>query len=261
MTTLDPLSSSSSRSLFGAGPWRAMMPRGTDGAPIRDTWVPSTPVAETPARVAPLPFPGPELAAGAVAAAAPGAVAAALRFVLLGPPGSGKSTQGEILAREQGLPHVSVGDLVRQEVASGTELGQKLAVETRGGNLASPQLIGRLVRERLTRDDASKGFVLDGYPRQLSQIPPFEQMRRELGWEQVRVIGLDVPEQEVVQRLGGRGRADDTPEVIRHRMQIYRHESAPVQEYYRARGEYVAVDGTGTIDEVAGRIREALGGR
>ena len=154
MTTLDSASTLSSRSLFGAGPWRAMMPRGVDGTPIRDTWVPSTPVAEAPARVAPLPFPGPEAAVGAVAAAAPGPVAATLRFVLLGPPGSGKTTQGEILAREQGIPHISVGDLVRKEVAAGTEMGRKL-------NLASSRVDGILAKVdgMLGTDDANSLFA------------------------------------------------------------------------------------------------------
>lgn len=239
-----------------SSPWRAVMPRGANGAPVTpsDTFVPSEPTFVQPT----LPIPGFEVAAPAVGAAMPGAVGAAMRFVLLGPPGSGKSTQGEILAKERGVPHVSVGDLVRDEVAAGTAIGQRLAKQVEGGNLAAPELILELVRDRLTEEDAQKGFVLDGYPRQLSQIPDFEKLREQLAWGPVAVIGLELAEDEVVSRLSGRGRADDTPDVIRHRMEVYRKETAPVQQYYSARSEYLSIDGSGSVEDVAARIHQAV---
>lgn len=238
-------------------PWRAVMPRGTNGSPVTgpsDSFVPSAPVYVQPT----LPIPGFEFPAAVAGAAMPGAVGAAVRFVLLGPPGSGKSTQGEILAQEKGIPHVSVGELVRQEVASGSPAGQILASQTKGGELADPAVIYDLVQERLSQEDAQKGFVLDGYPRMLSQIPDLERMRDNLDWGPIAVIGIEVPEDEVVRRLSGRGRADDTPEIIRNRMEVYRKETAPVQEFFQARGEYVAIDGTGSVEDVADRIRKAV---
>lgn len=222
----------------------------------------ATPQAAAPPRYVQGTLPGMPtaslLASDAAAGAVPGPVGAALRFVLLGPPGSGKSTQGQILGQEKGIPHISVGDLIRQEVASGSELGQRLEEETRGGKLAPPSLIRDLVQGRLEREDAARGFILDGYPRQGEQLAEFEEMRQELGWGGVLVLGLEIPEEEVTRRLAGRGRADDTPEVIRNRMEIYRQETEPVMEYFRKQGEYLAIDGTGTIEEVSERIRTTL---
>lgn len=258
MNSMNTLSSSL-RPAIAASPWRAVMPRGVDGAPVVDGFLPSGRLEE-PSYSQP-PLPGFEAAVSAVAAAAPGPVAATLRLVLLGPPGSGKSTQGEILARQKGIPHISVGQLVRDEIATGTERGRQLEAETRGGNLASAETIRGLVQDRLEQEDARQGFLLDGYPRQLSQVPALEEMRKDLGWGEIRVIGLEVSEDESVRRLNGRGRADDTPEVIRHRLEVYRQETAPVQEYYRARGEYLAVDGNGTVQEVAARVQAAVDGQ
>lgn len=237
-------------------PWGAVMPRGANGAPVNptDTFVPSAPGSFQPT----LPIPGFESAAPVAGAAMPGAVGAAVRFVLLGPPGSGKSTQGEILAKEQGVPHVSVGDLVRDEIAAGTEIGKKLEQQVDGGDLAAPELVLELVRDRLTQEDALQGFVLDGYPRQLQQIPHFEKLREELDWGPVALISLQLDEDEAVRRLTGRGRQDDTPEVIHHRLEVYRQETAPVQEYYGHRSEFVPIDASGSIEDVAARIRRAV---
>jgi len=124
--------------------------------------------------------------------------------------------------------------------------------------LAPPALVRDLIQDRLEREDAAQGFILDGYPRQDEQLAEFEEMRQEMGWGNVLVLGLEVPEEEVTRRLAGRGRADDTPEVIRNRMEIYRQETEPVMDYFRSRGEYLGIDGNGTIEEVSQRLRDAL---
>ncbi len=262
MTTLPPTPSIAFPTSLAHNPWRAMLPMTSEGTPILDRFM-ASPRTSEPAYVQerlPLMPSASLLPADVAAAAVPGPVGAALRLVLLGPPGSGKSTQGQILAQDKGIPHVSVGDLVRQEIASGSELGQGLAKETEGGNLASPQLIRDLVQDRLVQEDAAQGFILDGYPRQPEQLAEFQEMRQELGWGEVRVIGLEVPEEEVTRRLAGRGRADDTPEVVRHRMEVYREETEPVMNYFRGMGEYIGIDGSGTVEEVADRIRSAVDG-
>ncbi len=242
--------------------WQAVRPMTADGAPIEDrftasptppepTWVQGTldlmPAAAT--------LPG-----DAAAAAVPGPVGAALRLVLLGPPGSGKSTLGQILARERGIPHISVGDLVRQEIASGSERGRALAQQTEGGDLASPELVRDLVQDRLGREDASRGFILDGYPRQPEQLAEFRELDQELGWDGVQVVGLKVTEEEVTRRLEGRGRADDRPEVVRHRMEVYREETEPVMNYFRVVGEFTDLDASGPVDVVAARLRAVISG-
>lgn len=260
---MNPISTpaSSLSAILRSGPWRAMVPMNADGARLTDRFEASPPAAESPRYYQPT-LPGMPTASlvssSAAAGAVPGLVGATLRFVLLGPPGSGKSTQGQILSQEKGIPHVSVGELIRQEVASGSELGQRLEEETRGGRLATPALVRDLIQDRLERDDAARGFILDGYPRQDEQLAEFEEMRREMGWGDILVLGLEVPEEEVARRLAGRGRADDTPEVIRNRMEIYRQETEPVMDYFRSRGEYLGIDGSGTIEEVSQRLHNAL---
>jgi len=260
---MNPISTpgSSLSAMLRSGPWRAMMPMNAEGTRLTDRFESSPQATDTPRYFQPT-LPGMPTASlvssSAAAGAIPGVVGATLRFVLLGPPGSGKSTQGQILSQDKGIPHVSVGDLIRQEVASGSELGQRLEEETRGGKLAPPALVRDLIQDRLEREDAAQGFILDGYPRQDEQLAEFEEMRQEMGWGNVLVLGLEVPEEEVTRRLAGRGRADDTPEVIRNRMEIYRQETEPVMDYFRSRGEYLGIDGNGTIEEVSQRLRDAL---
>ncbi|HXE73416.1 MAG TPA: adenylate kinase [Candidatus Nitrosotenuis sp.] len=236
------------------GPWRAVMPRHADGTPVAvDLFTPS---AETGA---PGPHPaGTGLEATAAGAALPGALGAAIQVVLLGPPGSGKSTQGRMLAQRLGIPHISTGELIREEVASGSELGRRLEPIIARGDMVADADIEALLRRRLTRPDTGAGFILDGFPRTRQQIPLLEKLRQDLDTDNLRAVGLEIPDQEVFERLGKRGRADDTPEVIRHRLQIYRQESGPVIDYFKAQGEYYQVDGLGTPEEVAARFEEVL---
>ncbi|MGD9619937.1 MAG: adenylate kinase [Mycolicibacterium sp.] len=180
-----------------------------------------------------------------------------MRIVLLGPPGAGKGTQAQKLADKLGVPQVSTGDLFRHNISNGTELGLEAKKFLDAGDLVPATLTNALVDDRLDDADVSDGFILDGYPRSVEQAKALDDMlaRRNLALD--AVLEFRVPEEELVSRLKGRGRADDTEEVIRNRFRVYRDETAPLLDHYR--GELVTVDAVGELDEVFARALKALG--
>lgn len=188
---------------------------------------------------------------GAVAGYSPRSV------VLLGPPGSGKGTQAEILARDLGVPAISTGDMLREAVEEGSELGRKVEGIMATGDLVDDATMARVVRERLAKPDAAAGFLLDGYPR---TVPQAEVLEEILGGHPQAVILVDVPEEELVRRALGRQRADDTEEVIRERLRVYGNKTAPLVGYYRDRGLLRTVDGHRSIPEVSTAITRVLRG-
>jgi adenylate kinase len=186
----------------------------------------------------------------------------AKRLLLLGPPGAGKGTQAQRLVEQLGIPHVSTGDMLRAAVAQGTEIGSKAKAVMDRGELVSDGIVIGVARERLTQDDAQEGFILDGFPRTLAQAEALDGLLEELGQKLERCVMLTVDEDALVQRLLKRaeieGRADDSEETIRNRMQVYREQTEPLIAYYRERGVLVEVDGIGDIDTVAAAIEGAI---
>ena len=185
-----------------------------------------------------------------------------MRLVLFGSPGAGKGTQAQRICERLGVPHISTGDMLRAAVRSGSELGQRVQEVMEGGRLVSDELIGEVVEDRLSQDDARGGFLLDGFPRTVGQIELLDEALGRLGQRLERVIRLEVPEAVVIERLEGRiasgdqgvKRADDDIEVIRERLRVYREQTEPVAEVYESRGLLASVDGTGTIEQVSARI-------
>ena len=180
-----------------------------------------------------------------------------MRIVLLGPPGAGKGTQAAKLAEKLQIPHLSTGELFRDNISTGTKLGLEAKRYLDAGDLVPSELTNELVDDRLTKPDASDGFILDGYPRSVAQAEALHDMLERRGTHLDAVVEFRVAEDELFERLRARGRADDTDDVIRNRMNVYRDETAPLIEYYRK--ELKTVDAVGTVDEVFARTLQALG--
>jgi adenylate kinase len=180
-----------------------------------------------------------------------------VRVVLLGPPGAGKGTQAEKLAEKLEIPHLSTGELFRHNISNGTKLGLEAKRYLDAGDLVPSELTNELVDDRLSDPDVGDGFILDGYPRSVGQAQALHDMLERRGTKLDAVLEFRVAEDELLQRLKARGRADDTDEVILNRMKVYRDETAPLIEYYNA--ELKTVDAVGSVDEVFARALQALG--
>jgi adenylate kinase len=180
-----------------------------------------------------------------------------MRIVLLGPPGAGKGTQAQKLADKLGVPHVSTGDLFRYNISNNTELGVEAKKYLDAGDLVPASLTNALVDDRLDDEDAKAGFILDGFPRSVEQAEALDQMLAKRNLSLDAVLEFRVPEEELVSRLQGRGRADDTEDVIRNRFKVYRDETAPLLDYYSE--TLTTVDAVGELDEVFTRALNALG--
>jgi len=188
-----------------------------------------------------------------------------IRLLLIGAPGAGKGTQAEKLSAAYSIPAISTGDIFRHNVKNETELGKQAKAFMDRGEYVPDSLTNDLVRDRLSQADAKSGFLLDGYPRTAEQVVELDSILDAQGNKLDVVVQLTADTDEVVRRLLNRaieqGRADDTEEVIRRRLEVYEEQTAPLTSVYAERGLLVTVDGLGEVDEVTGRILEALDAR
>ncbi|MGW0042916.1 adenylate kinase [Rhodococcus sp. NPDC003348] len=180
-----------------------------------------------------------------------------MRLVLVGPPGAGKGTQAEILSEKLGVPHISTGDLFRANIGQQTALGLEAKKYMDAGDLVPSEITNNMVKARVAEPDAANGFLLDGFPRTVDQAEALKAILAGLNVTLDGVLAFDVDDDVVVERMLARGRADDTEDVIRNRMRVYREETAPLLDYYA--GSIVTVDAVGTVDEVNARALAALG--
>jgi len=185
-----------------------------------------------------------------------------MRIILMGPPGAGKGTQAKVVAEHFGVPAISTGDIFRFNVSEGTDLGVKAQQYMDAGEYVPDEITNLMVRNRIDEPDAEPGFLLDGYPRTLSQVEELDGMIKFTGHELDAVVVLTVDSEELVQRLLARaetdGRSDDTEDVIRRRQEVYAEQTEPLIDVYRDRNLLIEVDGMGEVDEVTERIFAAL---
>ncbi len=213
-----------------------------------------------------------------------------MRIVLVGPPGAGKGTQAAFLAKNLSIPHISTGDLFRANISQGTELGKQAKAYMDAGNLVPDEVTFGMAKDRMSQPDAEKGFLLDGFPRNVSQAEALDETLKTEGMKLDAVLDLEVPEDEVVKRIAGRRvcrkdsshvfhvtysqpkqegvcdvcggelyqRDDDSEETVRKRLEVYHTQTEPIIDYYRAQGLVVTISALGKVDEVTKRAMEAL---
>ncbi len=213
-----------------------------------------------------------------------------MNLILLGPPGAGKGTQAKLMLQKYGLPQISTGDILREAIRQGTELGMRVEPLLASGKLVPDDLVIQIIEERLKREDALKGFVLDGFPRTLPQADALEAQLSRAGKRIDRVVSLEVDEAAIVGRMSGRRscpkdgsvfhvlnsapkvagrcdkcgaelvqREDDEPEKVQSRLRIYGRDTAPLKEFYQKRNLLSRIDGMGSTEKVFGAISDALG--
>ena len=183
-----------------------------------------------------------------------------MRVIMLGPPGSGKGTQGERIASRYGVPHISSGELFRDEVARQTETGKTLQRYLDAGDLVPDDLVLSLIMDRVIAAQAEGGWVLDGFPRTLPQAEAAAKAAGDVGMSAQAVVYLEVPAEALAARLVGRGenRADDSAQVARHRLEVFTEHTRPLLDYYTKRGILVRIDASPPVDAVSEAIFAAL---
>lgn len=185
-----------------------------------------------------------------------------MRLVLLGAPGSGKGTQAARLKEHFQVPHISTGELLRAEVAAGSKLGLEAQAVMARGELVSDAILLGMLEDRFSRPDTARGFVLDGYPRNLAQAAALDALLDRIGQPVNVAVQLDVGTELLIQRLAGRaqaeGRSDDSPDAVRNRLRVYQDQTAPVIDHYRGAGKLVCVYGVGSVEEVLHRVLAAI---
>lgn len=174
-----------------------------------------------------------------------------MKILIVGPVGSGKTTQAKLLADYLGIPSLGMGQVLREMAKENSPQGQSLKEDLDKGKLADDAIVAKIARERIAEEDCQNGFIFDGYPRSLTQIKLFDP-----GYD--RVFYLDISDTVAEQRLLARGRDDDTPEIIKERLRIYHQETEPLLEFFEKQGILQKIDGGGTIEEIQERIRQNL---
>jgi adenylate kinase len=180
------------------------------------------------------------------------------RLIFLGPPGAGKGTQAQNLAQACSIPHISTGDILRAAVTQKTELGVKAQSYMDRGELVPDLLVIDLVRDRLSQPDAAIGWILDGFPRTVVQASSLDNTLQEIDQVCDCVINFDVPDEILLIRLLNRGRTDDTEDVIRHRLEVYRQQTAPLIDFYRDRQQLVSINGNQPVTDVTIQLKTLI---
>ena len=180
------------------------------------------------------------------------------RLIFLGPPGAGKGTQAKELADHLQIPHISTGDILRQALKHQTPLGIKAQIYMDKGELVPDHLVQDMVEERLKQSDTQSGWILDGFPRTVQQASFLQSLLQKLEQRGERVVNLDVPDDVVVGRLLERGRKDDSEDVIRRRLEVYRSETAPLIDYYSSREQLFIVNGNQSLEDVTVELTKAI---
>jgi adenylate kinase len=177
-----------------------------------------------------------------------------MRIVFIGPPGAGKGTQAARLTERFGIPHLSTGDMLREAVREQTDLGMKAAPYMKAGKLVPDELVQQLVMERISQDDCSGGYLLDGFPRTAAQAKMLDKLLADCNQSVDVALKISVDRDVLLDRLSGRGRDDDDSLIVAQRLQQYEELTEPMAAYYRSRGKLREIDGLGTKDEVFERI-------
>ena len=182
-----------------------------------------------------------------------------MHLVFFGPPGAGKGTQAQKIVSDFGIPQISTGEILRAAVANGTPLGQEAGPLMAAGKLVPDELVIGIVQERLKEADCGKGFLLDGFPRTIPQAEALSKALDKLGKRIEHVVSLEVPDAVIHDRMKGRGRADDSPETVQKRLDVFRQQTAPLKAHYEKLGLLRTVNGVGTLEEISAGIRKSIG--
>ncbi|MBZ0204441.1 MAG: adenylate kinase [Ignavibacteria bacterium] len=182
-------------------------------------------------------------------------------LIILGPPGAGKGTQSVLLAKLLSIKHLSTGEILRKAVTDGTSLGLKAKAVMDAGNLVSDDIMIGIIKEAISANDAKRGFILDGFPRTLKQAIELDSIMIELGYDGLKVINIAIDDDELVRRMLGRGRVDDTEETIKNRLRVYKDQTAPVREHYMQKSAVFDIYGKGNISEINSKIISLLKGK
>jgi adenylate kinase len=182
-----------------------------------------------------------------------------MRLILLGAPGAGKGTQALELADDLNIPHISTGELLRKEIQNSTPVGLQVTEYMNAGELVPDSIMIHILEDRLHDPDCQDGFILDGFPRTLSQAMYLKTLLERLNTPIDAVVSIEVPQQKIVARLSGRKRCDDTPDTIQRRLDVYDRETAPLKDYYLKEGILKPVNGDAEPEKVTRRILESVG--
>jgi adenylate kinase len=173
------------------------------------------------------------------------------KLIFLGAPGAGKGTQAQILSQNMGIPHISTGEILRDAIANETSLGIKAKSYVDNGDLVPDELILDLIKDRLGQEDALKGWILDGFPRNVSQADFLKNLLQDLNQVCNGVVNLDVPDSVLLERLLSRGREDDNEAIISNRLQVYRQQTAPLIDYYQQHELLINVNGDRELSQIS----------